>query len=307
LNEANVVESGGIVSCDLICAGCDYDLRTLRWDARCPECNLLVRESDLPPSFRLRDRQSGLRLRRGIQFLIVAFVLEVGLRFLQRYCATFVGSRNASELAPVVLKSIEAAYALIPLGMQCYSTLLIVGAIRSKGSLRTWFLTRTVVLVSILALLADAYWRVRTFIPSVVDQWLPGSLQPMGITLGIMMIAMPALKLLIWSSLLIGLRQSGSKRLRRWLLLIVWVEAVSLVGGMPYATYLLSGSDILGMRSEAYTFLWWRVLGGPELWLAMAVAEMLTLAWLLRMITSELNFRRESGVQLFAQEPASVG
>lgn len=72
--------AAGRVEIDLPCASCGYNLRTLRWDGRCPECATPVIRSGAPVGFRFHSQRSENRARWGIGILAAALLVEVGGR-----------------------------------------------------------------------------------------------------------------------------------------------------------------------------------------------------------------------------------
>jgi hypothetical protein len=61
---------------DLLCGDCEYNLRTLSWEANCPECGTPVRDSHRLPGFRF----SGLaarRVRAVLGLLVIAALIRV--------------------------------------------------------------------------------------------------------------------------------------------------------------------------------------------------------------------------------------
>ena len=57
---------------DLHCAGCGYNLRTLAWDAECPECAIPAVDSRVPAGFQFRSRRAASRILWGVAMLAVA-------------------------------------------------------------------------------------------------------------------------------------------------------------------------------------------------------------------------------------------
>ncbi len=77
------------VASDLPCARCGYNLRTLAWEASCPECNTRVDQAVLPPGFLVHSRREAYRLRRGLLLLVVSVLIgtsaTIGVTFVMRY------------------------------------------------------------------------------------------------------------------------------------------------------------------------------------------------------------------------------
>jgi hypothetical protein len=65
------------VETDLPCAKCGYNLRTLAWDGKCPECSAPVLQSAPPVGFRFASQRSESRARRGIGLLALAFLIDM--------------------------------------------------------------------------------------------------------------------------------------------------------------------------------------------------------------------------------------
>lgn len=64
--------SEAIVTGDLPCFRCGYNLRTMPWDGRCPERNSGVRESAPPAGFRFTSRGEARRVRLGLLLLVAS-------------------------------------------------------------------------------------------------------------------------------------------------------------------------------------------------------------------------------------------
>src|ERR1043166_7425163 len=71
------------VAQDLTCRGCDYNLRTLRWNDLCPECAQPVAQSQLPQGFDFTSWRNIVWLRRGLRLIVVgilgATLLTIGI------------------------------------------------------------------------------------------------------------------------------------------------------------------------------------------------------------------------------------
>lgn len=77
------------VDVDLACIGCGYNLRTLPWEGRCPECTRPVKESVGGWGPVLTSRASVVKLLRAIGFLFAAVVLEMFFEVALRIAAIF--------------------------------------------------------------------------------------------------------------------------------------------------------------------------------------------------------------------------
>ncbi|MFQ5807806.1 MAG: hypothetical protein ACE5I3_15270, partial [Phycisphaerae bacterium] len=65
------------VETDLPCAKCGYNLRTLPWESKCPECGAAVLKSAPPVGFRFHSQRSENLARWGTGILAAAFLVEV--------------------------------------------------------------------------------------------------------------------------------------------------------------------------------------------------------------------------------------
>lgn len=64
------------VSEDLPCVRCGYNLRTLAWTGRCPECGVDIIESSLPQrGFLFSSRQEANSVRAGLAILVVSTLI----------------------------------------------------------------------------------------------------------------------------------------------------------------------------------------------------------------------------------------
>jgi hypothetical protein len=68
-----------IVDSDLHCAGCGYNLRTLTFSGRCPECGEPVAMSLRSTAFRFRNPATPKRVRNGITLFIAGVLLSAVL------------------------------------------------------------------------------------------------------------------------------------------------------------------------------------------------------------------------------------
>jgi hypothetical protein len=64
------------VETDLPCARCGYNLRTLAWESKCPECGAPVLRSGLAVGFRFRSRRAERRVGTGIAVLATGLLVE---------------------------------------------------------------------------------------------------------------------------------------------------------------------------------------------------------------------------------------
>lgn len=78
------------VDVDLTCIGCGYNLRTLPWEGRCPECTRPVQESVGGWGPVLTSQVALRALRRGIAFYVAASLfatlVEIAFRIVTLYC-----------------------------------------------------------------------------------------------------------------------------------------------------------------------------------------------------------------------------
>jgi hypothetical protein len=77
INEPVNLDPSLVVVEDLACADCGYNLRTLSWSARCPECGRPVSDSRPLAGFRFSERWVAGRLRAALVLLVVAVLLPV--------------------------------------------------------------------------------------------------------------------------------------------------------------------------------------------------------------------------------------
>lgn len=83
------VETSATVDFDLTCIGCGYNLRTMPFDGRCPECTRPVKESVGGWGPVLESRADVLKLRRRIGFYLAASLFEIVAGILFRIATLF--------------------------------------------------------------------------------------------------------------------------------------------------------------------------------------------------------------------------
>lgn len=117
-------DTHGRLASDLPCAGCDYNLRGLLPEDRCPECGLGVRESLKSDHLRLADLAWLRKVKRGLLWLIIAtlggFTLAMSGGAFEAIFATSrntpLGSTSTSPFAPSPQPlPVAIAYAIITL------------------------------------------------------------------------------------------------------------------------------------------------------------------------------------------------
>ena len=77
------------VAVDLTCVGCGYNLRTLSWAARCPECGIDVAASKLPTGTSFQDWRHIRRIGWALTLLIAAglvfTIAQIGIGWVFRW------------------------------------------------------------------------------------------------------------------------------------------------------------------------------------------------------------------------------
>jgi len=111
----------GAVTVDLACITCTYDVRTLRFDAVCPECATPVSKSLGVEEIRFCDPKWLKRIRRGLDLFVAALLFSIILGIVAGFVAasTFrpgMQSLSSAGMVAMMLPSI-VAYALILLGV----------------------------------------------------------------------------------------------------------------------------------------------------------------------------------------------
>ena len=97
--DASIENDPHVVDSDLPCVGCGYNLRTIPWESKCPECGRPVLQSGAPIGFRFGSRRSEKRTSLGIALLAVALIVDVlGI-------STFTGASRLSFVIPAPLFS----------------------------------------------------------------------------------------------------------------------------------------------------------------------------------------------------------
>jgi hypothetical protein len=86
---SNPSDNAASVTGDLPCVQCGYNLRTLSWDGRCPECNAIVRESAPPAGFTFRSQRDALNARLGLILLAASVLVGTAADILVRIAALY--------------------------------------------------------------------------------------------------------------------------------------------------------------------------------------------------------------------------
>lgn len=85
---ANAPDSD-VIAFDLTCVGCGYNLRTLSWSARCPECGIDVAASRLPAGTSFESWRQLRRLRWALVLLVAAglvvTIAQIGIGWVFRW------------------------------------------------------------------------------------------------------------------------------------------------------------------------------------------------------------------------------
>jgi len=274
-----------VVATDLGCRTCGYNLRTLAWSARCPECGSAVDASRLPADCPFGSYNDVQRARKAVFVLISAVAL---LTF-----AALLGTAIlvAMQLAPSPAWSIwpyfgfmirqytrSAGYA-----MQAVATLLFLPILgmASRGR-KTAFV---VVPLVALGAIAAFPWRTIAFFVNVWPySWLPFALN------GVReLIAFAAILALVWILRALRLR-TAAMRANRWsellriATLLLFPELLSTlttaIGYFIRAAMAGVGTASRGQSVQAipqflkYFFewgVWWRLLATAPAWLALCV------------------------------------
>src|SRR5262245_37669437 len=84
---------------DLLCGRCGYNLRTLRWTGRCPECDLPIGDSQIPGGFRLTSWQQVRKIRLAIVAFSVGILGWAVLNILMQIYYLNIGQVGRTHLA----------------------------------------------------------------------------------------------------------------------------------------------------------------------------------------------------------------
>lgn len=121
--------TGDVITGDLPCASCGYNLRTLAVSGRCPECGEPVATSFTSQGFRFRNPMTPSRVRNGIAVIIVAVLLATVVNLVYMgaiYLVWVVTGRLPSILLRIAVPATAHALVAIPV-------LTLIGAV-----LMTW-------------------------------------------------------------------------------------------------------------------------------------------------------------------------
>ncbi|MCG3125424.1 MAG: hypothetical protein CHACPFDD_00244 [Phycisphaerae bacterium] len=233
MSDAEIV-SAELVSRELPCVRCNYDLRTLPLAGVCPECGTPIRASLPPAGFRFASARDALAVCRGIAILIVAMMLSWSATLV-----LFVTFRYASFTAPrPILRAIyryawgtlSSAAAIVAVGgaIAVLATLRRSNVIPRPG-IR---LAHTLAAMAVAGVIGAEVAGQSVTTPSL---WLRALLYALR---G----ALPALYLLVWLGLIAALDRQRTS----WLLLAMRVGLV--------ACTLLAGAYWI---MDAFTFIEW--------------------------------------------------
>jgi len=108
----------GMVATDLTCVHCSYNLRTLRFDAACPECGMPVFNSLGVDELRFCDPRWLGRLRRGINIVLISVLASIVVGALGGLFAVIAGLGGvpSTTLRLILALPSISGYALVLIG-----------------------------------------------------------------------------------------------------------------------------------------------------------------------------------------------
>ena len=270
---ANSVPVDETVESDLQCAGCGYNLRTLAWDARCPECGLAVDRSLPPPRFRFGKMATAIRVRRGLTLVVLGILFQVlhALALLVVMRGIFVLPRTA---VLVVIRSMPyiglATYVPFGLGL-----VLITYPFGRRGDR---FLRPLGIAVASLLTLFFGARLVGTLAPSAGGRSFGLSWDTYGSLMAPFLYCLCASHVLAWICLLARVRAADHRAVWSVTLLTLLTQAFLLAQGICRYVSFVSGSALDAGPSGAVSW------GVPDNWLGGWERQINGLAWIVTLI-----------------------
>ncbi len=259
------------VETDLPCATCGYNLRTLAWDSKCPECGLAVSGSLPPRGFRFQKMATVFRVRRGLALVVIAILIEVLCAL-----AMFLMLRYYHKLPPPALRLGARSYSYISLGalvIRAFGLVLVTYPFGRRGDRLLRALGIAVVVLTALTVAAG-----------VANQlgYRPGS-WPFGLswnaylaTAAPFFYCFAVAHVLVWLHLLARVRAAEHKVLWSMALLVLLTQSFLLIQGLcRYVNFLI---NLKGMPGPSGVVSW----GGSisDDWLGGWERQINGLAWM---------------------------
>lgn len=217
------------VDYDLLCRGCDYNLRTLGWASVCPECGLDIGRSPLPETFRFRTWREFHRVRIGMVCIVAAIfvsaVLTLGYAVLSLFWTQLYRSTWSGWLRPCTW---AWGYGLVAARASIMAAILWAVSGSYWGLHRhSPFLGRTIGAIAVISMIFEV---LALFNFQIVPMWLfePGS-AAQSITASVIAFASssaaPMAMTLFWAWLARGTNAS----LAPWIKYVLVIAAAALV------------------------------------------------------------------------------
>lgn len=274
----------GRVECDLRCVRCGYNLRTLAWDGRCPECGTAVVRSGMPVALRFASLRCEGWFRVGIGLFAVSLLLKA--------CGVVVGSWTYRFIftIPVWVALIgHRIWAYSPLASGLAGSIAVMLVVQNFGPKESPVCPRRALAATALALLALVSLVVGVAFNILAP--LPRGLYTLGDGAWYVSEFSLALCYALMMFHIVGrIGSPAHKHLRRLILVAgaAWLPAAARPPAMAaYGVLLVSGW--MGPTGSP-EFLRWQAAGGLFLWweknveAACGMATLVVLLLLLRVL-----------------------
>jgi len=173
-NPADAVDPD-VVATDPDCRTCGYNLRTLAWAARCPECQTLVDASRLPPWFQVRSHRE-IRRIRIVMALFAASILVATLAHIQFvfFCWNWLQLINAGHRPWLRYSSLvwQYGYGLIPGSIELAAIVLLAAAFARRYERTQVVIARIMIVLAAIGGVDQMRMYLGGYLPqSTPDSW----------------------------------------------------------------------------------------------------------------------------------------
>ncbi|MGE0480194.1 MAG: hypothetical protein AB7Q17_06945 [Phycisphaerae bacterium] len=229
ISEATLFDSAGVIAIDLPCRGCEYNLRGLPRDSRCPECGIPCGLSTHGDLLRFADPDWLRKLSRGISYLLWGILVAV--------LANVAGGALGAVTSPVMAAVVGIVGSLLGV----YGAWLVTERDPSGLGEDRYGRTRRIIRFAlIVGLFAGVIQVLAHTLPLTTPILILLGL--LGLACGLIGIVGEYCKLVYFEKLALRIPDYGLSRrasvVRRWLI-VIW--ALMLIAGAVGALFAIAG------------------------------------------------------------------